>query len=210
MTRLNTEITIEAYDKHAVKYADKFDNYAVYQEKITTFQQRYIPRSAHILDLGCGPGNNIQTILSKDSTCTFTGVDLSSSFLQIAKKRFAKHEFIQEDIRTFTLEKKYDVILASFCIVHLVEIETEAFLRSVSSMLNRNGVLYLSYMNGDNSGFESTSFSEDPLFFKYYDDQFILDRLQASGIGILEVLKEDYHEQDGSITTDTFIFARKI
>lgn len=209
MTQMTTEKTIEAYDKHAAKYAEKFDSYAIYQEKITTFQQRYIPGSAHILDLGCGPGNNIQTILSNDSTCTFTGVDLSSSFLQIAKQRFAKFEFIQEDIRELTLEKRYDVILASFCIVHLIGKETEAFLRSVSHLLNRGGVLYLSYMNGDDSGFESTSFSEDPLFFKYYDDQFIIDRLQDNGIEIMEILKEDYHEQDGTITTDTFIYAYK-
>ncbi|MGL1930749.1 MAG: class I SAM-dependent methyltransferase [Desulfotalea sp.] len=202
-----TKKTIDAYNKNAANYAKKFDNYEVYQNKISEFQHKYIAPKSTILDLGCGPGNNIKTILAKDNTCLFTGVDLAKEFINIAKKKFPQFDFFQQDIRSIKLKHEYDITLASFCIVHLTNEETSAFLNNISNIVKNDGHLYLSYMNGENSGFESTSFSKEEIFFNYYQDQFIIELLLSNNFKVLEISKADYLETNGSTTTDTFIYA---
>jgi hypothetical protein len=64
-------------------------------------------------------------------------------------------------------------------------------------------------MNGEKSGFETTSFSKEEMFFNYYSDEFIIDILSRHNINVLEITKEEYVEPDGSITVDTFIYAKK-
>jgi 2-polyprenyl-3-methyl-5-hydroxy-6-metoxy-1,4-benzoquinol methylase len=207
---INTERTIDAYNKNAVKYAEKFDNYQIYQNKISDFQHKHITKGAHILDVGCGPGNNIKTILQHDNTCSFEGIDLSEKFIEIARQRFPQFKFTQQNIIDLALQSTYTTVIASFCIVHLSNEETIDFIKNLSHIVTNNGCLYLSYMNGTTSGFESTSFSKEEIYFNYYQDQFITDLLSDNGLNISEISKEEYLETDGSKTIDTFIYARNI
>ena len=207
MNTSNTLQTIAAYDKNAWNYTEKFDNYETYQNRIRDFQRKYIPMGAHILDLGCGPGNNIRTILDQDGSCLFDGIDLSREFIQIARQRFPQFNFKQQNICNLDLQTQYDVVLASFCIVHLTDNETRTFIQNLPKIIRNTGFLYLSYMNGESSGFETTSFSKDEIFFNYYRDEFILEQLDQAGFSVLEIGKENYAESDGSTTIDTFIYA---
>lgn len=207
MDASKTQQTIAAYDKNAGNYAEKFDDYEVYQNRIRDFQRKHIPRGAHILDLGCGPGNNIRTILDQDASCLFDGVDLSAEFINIARQRFPQFTFRLRNICDMDMQRRYDVVLASFCIVHLTDSEAAGFIKSLPNFTKKGGTLYLSYMNGETSGFETTSFSRDKIFFNYFQDDFIFSRLEHAGFSILEVSKEDYAEPDGSTTIDTFIYA---
>jgi ubiquinone/menaquinone biosynthesis C-methylase UbiE len=209
MESLNSLRTIEAYDKNAEKYASKFDNYEVYQRRIADFQQKYIEAGSHILDLGCGPANIVATILQQDKTCSFDGVDLSGKFVQIAKQRFPQCTFWQQDICNLTVDAQYKVVIASFCIVHLTNEQSARLIQKLGEIMAPKGYLYLSFMIGTGSGFEATSFSKEELFFNYYQDEFIVELLSQNGIEIVEVGKEKYIESDGSITMDSFIYARK-
>lgn len=210
MTTPSPNKTIEAYNKNAEKYANKFDSYEVYRNKISDFQKKHIAKGSNILDLGCGPGNNIKTILENDKTCSFTGLDLSKEFINIAKQRFPQFDFLEQDIRSLDLRSKFKVIIASFCIVHLTNDETIKFLKDISTLIAKNGFLYLSYMNGEKCGYESTSFSKEEIFFNYYEDEYIIDILSQNNINAIEIGKEEYMESDGSITIDTFIYAKRL
>ncbi len=78
MVKSKTEQTILAYNRNAERYNAKFDDFAAYKEKIVEFQKGFVPSGARILDLGCGPGNNITTLQSLNDSYSFTGVDLSN------------------------------------------------------------------------------------------------------------------------------------
>lgn len=210
MEKSNTEYTIDAYNKNANTYAEKFDDYPTYKDKIIDFKDKHIQDESTILDLGSGPGNNIKTLFDLNDTYSFTGVDLSSSLLNIAKERLPHCTFIQEDLRSLVLPAKFDVVIASFCIVHLSNIETAELITNISTLLVPGGHLYLSFMEGQKSGLESTSFSKDPIFFNYYDIEFIVKKLKSNKLNAIEVTKEGYPEQDGSITNDVFIYAKKM
>lgn len=205
-----TEQTIAAYNKNGETYAAKFDNYQTYIQKITDFQIKHVPPGAKILDLGCGPGNNIYVLSQQDNTCRFTGVDLSSSFLEMAQKRHPNAVFLQQDIRTPYTFSDFDTVIASFCIVHMEKLEDVAqFINNTADYLKKGGTLYLSFMEGKEAGFETTSFSQDELFFNYFPRQQVIELLEHHQLSILEISTEPYEEANGTITSDIFIYAEK-
>lgn len=209
MKKSNIEYTIDAYNKNADTYVEKFDDYPTYKDKIIDFKDKYIQDKSILLDLGCGPGNNIKTLVELNDTYSVTGVDLSNSFLNIAKKSLPHCTFIQEDLRCLELPSKFDIVIASFCIVHLTNNETTGLIKNISRCLVPGGHLYLSFMEGYASGLESTSFSKDPIFFNYYAVDFVVDTLTQYKLKPVEISEELYPEQDGSSTNDVFIYAKK-
>ncbi|TKB07577.1 bifunctional 2-polyprenyl-6-hydroxyphenol methylase/3-demethylubiquinol 3-O-methyltransferase UbiG [Desulforhopalus sp. IMCC35007] len=211
MTILKTEKTIQAYNKNATKYKEKFNDFSPYKKKIIEFQDQFIPKGARILDLGCGPGNNITTIKSLDDSCQFTGIDLSEGLLAIAKKIHPSCEFINQNICDLSAKglELYEAVIASFCIVHLDNEETVNVLKFISESLVQGGSLYLSFMEGTVSGFETTSFSTEEIYFNYYQLDYVLGLLKENDLIPKMISKEDYLEQDGSITSDIFIYALK-
>ncbi|MGB3221460.1 MAG: class I SAM-dependent methyltransferase [Desulforhopalus sp.] len=212
MTVSKTEQTIKAYNKNAEKYDLKFKDFSTYKKKIIEFQDQFVSEGARILDLGCGPGNNITTIKSLDGSCQFTGIDLSEELLGIAKKIHPTCTFINQNICDLKLLDlgQYDNVIASFCIVHLDNDQTDNLLKSIAESLVEGGSLYLSFMAGKTSGFESTSFSDEEIYFNYYQIDSVLEMLEENALQAKVVSVEDYLEQDGSITSDIFVFARKI
>ena len=206
-----TETTIDAYDQNAVGYADKFMRFKSYHEKISLFQQKYIPKGhCKILDMGCGPGNNAKILYEKNSSYEVTGVDLSQEMIRLAKANAPACRFVREDIRTIDFgSNAFDVIIASFCIVHLSDEEARNLLLRLARFLRPGGHLYLSFMEGKTPGFETTSFSEDEIWFNYFRPDAVKNILGTNAIETLEELESEYSEQDGSTTRDIFIFGRK-
>lgn len=79
----------------------------------------------------------------------------------------------------------------------------------IGKSLIPGGSLYISFMEGDGAGFETTSFSSEEIYFNYYRRETIEKYLLQNNIKIDEVRTEDYREEDGSTTTDVFIFGIK-
>lgn len=209
MRKSNSAATIEAYDKNADRYAKKFMDFKPYQKQMNLFERNFMEQDATVLDLGCGPGNNAKIILKNNPSYKVTGVDLSANAIELARQNVPEATFLVQDIRKIDAEQQYDVILAAFCIVHLTDEETLGLLEKISSMLRNNGSLYLSFMEGKMPGCETTSFSEEKIFFNYYNRNEIIELLAEKGIATIQVSSEEYKEMDGSTTDDVFIFARK-
>lgn len=204
----NSKITIQAYNNNAVRYEEKFRDYQIYKDKLAEFTDKYIYKFSKILDIGCGPGHNSKQIY--DGTHKIKGIDLSSEMVKLAKENAPECEFEVKDLREIGEGETYDVVIASFCIVHLTNEETEQFFKTISKILNKNGTLYLSFMEGKTPGLETTSFSDDKIYFNYFEKSKIRKLLSDNLILTIEILTEDYKEDDGGVTEDVFIYARKI
>lgn len=211
MTISKTEKTIQAYNKNAAKYNSKFKDFETYKNKMIKFHGQFVSQGAEILDLGCGPGNNITTVKSLDESCKFTGVDLSDELLAIAKTIHPECTFINQnicDLKGLNLGQ-FNTVIASFCIVHLSNEEAEGLVGYIVEKLVDGGSLYLSFMEGKPAGFESTSFSNEEIYFNYYQRDYILKMLEKHDLRGKIVSEEKYPEEDGSFTSDVFIFAVK-
>lgn len=67
-----------------------------------------------VLSLGCGDGRIEETLLAAAYPKKLTGVDISERNLQLARRRLPDAEFIQADLRNFSVAvlESYDLILA--------------------------------------------------------------------------------------------------
>ena len=134
-----TLVTIEAYNKNAEKYSDKFMEFEDYKKKINEFVP-YINKGNKILDLGCGPGNAIKEIEKVIKDVDYIGIDLSEELLKIASETYPEGNFICKDLREIELEPdSFDVIIMSFCIVHLHNEEMRDLIFKVSKYLKQFG-----------------------------------------------------------------------
>lgn len=195
--------TIATYDRCAQGFADKFMHNDLYWASLDRFAEGLAP-AGHLLDLGCGPGNNLRHLLTRLPELQITGVDLAPAMLAIARREIPQGVFREGDIRYLDpSEGPFDAILAAMCLPYLDKAEAQAFIHTLGRLLGQGGKLYLSCMEGDYSGYETASFSGDnPIYVNYFSQAEITAWLAEADIHLTEILRQEYPEPDGSITID--------
>jgi hypothetical protein len=98
------------------------------------------------------------------------------------------------------------------CLPYLNQTEAQAFIQNLGKLLDRQGHLYLSCMEGEGSGYETASFSEGhPIFVHYFAQADICAWIASAGLRLTEIIRQEYPEPDGSITIDMiFLCERRI
>ena len=204
-----TTLTIDAYNKNFSSYTEKFMNYSPYAKHVKDFAG-FLEDGCKVLDLGCGPGN-VAKQLKAEKSIEITGIDLSAEMLEAARVNVPDGFFQLQDSRTVRFPPEYfDGVVLSFSIVHLYDREMKKVLANAAVWLKSGGYLYLSFMEGKQPGFETTSFSSQPLYFNYFQKAAIEELLKEHGIDCFHSIRQDYLEPDGSITADIFIFGKKL
>lgn len=203
-----TKLIIDAYNKNVVGYADKFINYSPYAQHVIEFAD-LLEDDYKLLDIGCGPGNVAKQLCAL-KRLEITGIDFSSEMLEIARANVPEGIFQLQDCRQAKfLSEYFDAIVLSFSIVHLEDNEANEVLANAVKWLKSDGYLYVSFMEGKQAGFETTSFSLQPLYFNYFQEAKIKAFLKANGINCFRSVRQNYLELDGSNTTDVFLFGKK-
>lgn len=105
-----------------------------------TIEQAKIGRNDVVLDLGTGTGNLSKLIQScKQLVC----VDVSSKMMEIAKTKLnhLPYEFVFEDVLAYFDDSgpKFDAIISTYTLHHLVEDEKQVFFQKVFDQLNPGG-----------------------------------------------------------------------
>jgi len=95
-----------------------------------------------MLDVACGTGNHIQYM---KKYFKITGIDLDKDMLRIARKKFPDVKFVRGDMKTFLLNKQFDVIVCLFSsIAHLKTYNNlEKTIRNFSRHLKSGGVVII-------------------------------------------------------------------
>ena len=98
------------------------------------------PRAgARILEIGCGPG----TIAGYLPDSEYVGFDMSSKYIEIARKRFPQAQFICERVSQFSLAKQqsFDAVLALGVVHHLDDQEARQLFQIAYDALKSGGKL---------------------------------------------------------------------
>jgi len=127
----------------------------------------------NVLDLACGPAQFNRYLLDKIKI-NITGVDLSVEMLKIAKNNIPNGIFLNYSIVTFKRNISYNLIILGFGIPYLDKNQKIKCIKNSASMLIDNGYVYISFMDGDNAGFEETSFGGENKFYIYYYEMDII------------------------------------
>lgn len=206
-------ITIETYNKAAKQFEDKFMDMNLYNDSYNMFCNLIENRNADIFEIACGPGNVTKYLFAKRPDFRITGIDLSPKMIELAKVNNPAGDFIVMDCRDiYKIDKKFDAIMCGFCLPYLTREESAKLIADASGLLNPDGLIYISTMEGDytKSGFEKPGFSDQGMIYiHYHQEDYLTKALNDSGFEIIDLRRQDYPEQDGRISTDMIIVGQK-
>ncbi|MFH1073420.1 MAG: class I SAM-dependent methyltransferase [Nanoarchaeota archaeon] len=131
------------YDKIAKLYANEFSKPSGYINEFLAL----LPKNGKILDVGCGVGVDADYMMSEGFEVV--GVDLSKEMLKMAKQKFPKIDFRQQDIRELDFpHNSFDGILASCSLIHISKKDVPTLFNKFHYMLKENGVIYIALQKG--------------------------------------------------------------
>ena len=111
------ESIIGLYDRNAVRYDQ--DRLRILFEKV--WLDRFLallPKGGAILDIGCGMAEPIARYFI-EAGFTLTGVDSSPAMIGLSKRRFPDHDWRVADMRTLSLGRRFDGLIAWDSFFHL-------------------------------------------------------------------------------------------
>ena len=121
-------------------WGDASTQYAHYGEHVTGLVRRHARRPTRtLLDIGCGGGKNVLNLARHFEV---TGVDLSPAMLAQAKALNPGCRFVEGDMRTFRLGRRFDAVLMDDAISHMSSrADFVAALRTAHAHLEPGGVM---------------------------------------------------------------------
>lgn len=94
--------------------------------------------SVRILDIGCGPG----TLVPYLPQSGYLGFDLSSEYIEVARKRFPQARFVCERVSKFSVsQESFDIVIAIGIIHHLEDAEATQLFQIAHQALKPGGKL---------------------------------------------------------------------
>ena len=163
-------------------YASKVDEYAaltssgVSKDPLLSAFISALPKGAHVLDLGCGPGHAAATMA--DAGLTVTATDAVPDMIALAQR----HPGVTARVATFDDIDEvgvYDGIWANFSLLHAARADMPRHLAALHRALRAGGILHIGVKTG-------TGERRDPIgrLYTYYTDAELTDLLETAGFNV--------------------------
>lgn len=188
MTR-DSERIVELYERHAYAWDEQRGRPRALMEK--SWLDRFtalVPAGGAILDIGCGSGKPIAAYLIGQGFAV-TGIDSSSTMIDMCSDRFPGHQWLVADMRTLALGTRFDGIVAWDSFFHLTPDEQPLMLPVFRA--HAAPVAPLLFTSGPRHGDAIGSFEGEPLYHGSLDSGEYRALLQANGFDIVEYVVED-------------------
>lgn len=142
----------------------------------------HLPKSAFILDLGCGTGEPIAEYFIKKGTNVF-GVDSSPRMIQYCKDRFPTMTWTVGDMRTLNLDDQFDAVIAWDSFFHLNQSEQRAMFPKFRKNLKDGGLLL--FTTGSKAGEVYSTMDGHEFFHASLDISEYESLLSQNGLNVL-------------------------
>lgn len=194
------------FDDFADEYYQKYFDVSLYRESLD-FLIVNLESNDSVLDIGCGPGNMSNYLLSQKPQLKILATDLSPRMLELANKVPGVDTMLLDCRDINSINQKFDCIICSFCIPYISTEEVKTFLQDCHDQLNDNGTLYLSFILGESTRPEvKTSSTGELLTITYYDETFIIEQLNEAGF---EIAHQQQYTSYNQIDADMCIVSHK-
>jgi SAM-dependent methyltransferase len=152
---------IAHYERHARAWdADRQAGRGTERVWLKRFADLLKPR-AHVLDLGCGSGRPVAAYMAGRGFAV-TGVDSSSTMIELCRERLPDQTWIDGDMRKLALTEKFDGILAWDSFFHLKADDQRRMFETFNHHANHGALLM--FNAGPAEGEAIGSYRGDPLF----------------------------------------------
>lgn len=139
------QTTIDSYNRDAAHYSSRFlglDTKNLCDKFISL-----LPDTAHILDLGCGPGRDTKYFL--DNGYQVTSIDASNELVKIGRQ-YTGHPILQMTFEDMTFKEEFDGIWSMASLLHLSrETLITVFENNIIPALKTQGILYACFIEGE-------------------------------------------------------------
>ncbi len=202
--------TIKAFDSHADEYCTHLGDIGLYKSHIDNFIKTLIS-DALVVDLACGPCRIARYMYEIRKDIRFHCIDISPKMIEIAQLTMLNDcaTFELSDIKEVRLTSQYDGVMCSFGFPFLNLSEIDQLLAHLAVAVHVGGSVYISTMQGDSEGYESTSFSGDAQVYFIYHQKSELDVLFKKYGFSIEYYREQVFPQDHADDLTDMIYILK-
>lgn len=203
--------TFETWNKIALLYEDKFMDLDLYNNTYDFICNSIGKDRAKLLEVGCGPGNITKYLLSKRPDFDIYGIDVAPNMIELAQRNNPTASFAIMDIRLINeLETKYDGIVCGFCLPYLSDTDSTKLIADCYNLLNENGLIYLSFVEGDpsKSGFQVGN-SGDRSYFYFHTLDLLKNKLVENKFDEFKTFKVAYKKSRTGTEIHTILTAKK-
>lgn len=202
--------TYATWNKIADLYQEKFMELDIYNHSYNEFCN-LLNNDSQILEIGCGPGNITKQLLHRNSSFIITATDVAPNMVHLAQKNNPTAICKVLDAKNIqSITKKYDALMCGFVIPYLSALDTEKFIEGCASVLKPEGILYLSFVEGqgENSGFISGS-TGDRMYFYYHSIKSLETWLSNSGLSTMYSTELNYEKSNGEVEPHKILIVKK-
>jgi len=203
--------TFNTWNKIAKLYQNKFMDLDLYNETYDFICTLLNEPNSKILEIGCGPGNITKYLLSKQPGFDVFGIDIAPNMIELAKRNNPTASFAVMDSREISkITTKYNAIICGFCLPYLSHNDSENFILDAKNILQNDGLLYISFVEGDptKSDFQVSS-SGDRSYFYYHTLDKLKTDLTKNQFEELKTFKVEYKKSETVTDIHTIIIAKK-
>lgn len=207
---MNNKETVETWNNIARIYQDKFMNLDIYNFTYDAICSNITFPNAKLLEIGCGPGNISKYLLNKRPDFEITGIDIAPNMIELAKSNNPTAHFMVMDTRDIhQLESKFDGIIGGFCLPYLNQSECNNLIEQASYLLFENGLLYLSFVEGEPSKSEYKIGIGGRVFFNYHNLEHVIEILSNSNFEGIEIDRVQFKKTENDFDIHTIVRAKK-
>ncbi len=183
----NSDTIIPLYQRHAQAY-DRLRGRSLFEKSWLDAFAALLPAGGHVLDIGCGMGEPIARDLVERGFAV-TGIDSSPQLIAMARARYPQHSWIVADMRTLSLGRTFDGLIAWNSFFHLTPDDQRGMFSVFRDQAAPHAALM--FTSGPAHGEVIGTFEGEPLYHASLDPQEYRALLAAHGFRVLRHVADD-------------------
>jgi 2-polyprenyl-3-methyl-5-hydroxy-6-metoxy-1,4-benzoquinol methylase len=202
--------TFDTWNNIADIYQAKFMNLHLYNDSYDYICNFLNKQKAKLLEIGCGPGNISKYLLSKRPDFDILGIDIAPKMIKLAKVNNPTATFkVMDSRQIIDLDTKYDGIICGFCLPYMSPTEANELISNCYDLLNENGLIYLSFVEGDHNQSDFKVGAGGRVYFQYHSLDTLKTQLIKMKFNEVETFKVEYKTSETEFDIHTILMARK-
>lgn len=201
--------TFDTWNSVAALYQDKFMHLDLYNASYDFACNSLTQAKPKVLEIGCGPGNITQYLLSQKPELNIFAIDIAPNMITLAQQNNPTATFAVMDARDISqIQEKFDAIICGFCLPYLSSTDSIRLMADCGHLLNNSGLLYISFIAGDpdKSGFQIAG-SGQRTYCYFHTLSNLTSLLYQNNFDILKVFNVAYPKSTTETETHTIITA---